>query len=120
MPFLTNGEVSAWREAVHWEYDFRDVATLAAENYFGIPSQACNMSVMRSARYKYVHFAALPSLLFDLENDPHETKNLIDHPDCQSIARACAEALLSWRAQHLDQSLALSRVSDQGLVTGSR
>ena len=109
-----------WRKAVHWEYDFRDVVGRKAEEYFGLPSQACNLSVMRGERYKYVHFAALPPLLFDLLEDPHETRNLAEEPDYQSTVRACAEDLLSWRAQHLDQSLALSRITSTGWVDTKR
>jgi len=111
---------AGWRKAVHWEYDFRDVVERKAEEYFGLPPQACNLSVMRSERYKYVHFAALPPLLFDLLEDPHETRNLAEEPDYQSIVRACAEDLLSWRAQHLDQSLALSRITPTGWVDTKR
>ena len=129
LPFLDGEEVNstanaqstpAWRQAVHWEYDFRDVVGRRAEEHFGLPSQACNLSVMRSKRYKYVHFAALPPLLFDLEIDPHETRNLAEEPEYQSVVRACAEDLLSWRAQHLDQSLALSRVTSAGWVSAVR
>jgi len=118
---VSNGKsVTAWRKAVHWEYDFRDVVGRQAEEYFGLPSQACNLSVMRSEQYKYVHFAALPPLLFDLQEDPHETRNLAEEPDYQSVVRACAEDLLSWRAQHLDQSLALSRITSDGWVSTVR
>lgn len=111
---------SSWRKAVHWEYDFRNVASLQAEKHFGIPSRSCNLSVVRNEKYKYVHFAALPSLLFDLENDPEETCNVIDKSEHQIAARMCAEELLSWRAQHLDQSLALSSVGEHGITLGER
>lgn len=120
VPLMTDQSVNNWRQAAHWEYDFRDVAAHTAEDHFGLPSQACNLSVMRSTHYKYVHFAGMPSLLFDLQADPHETRNVIDEPDYQQAARTCAEALLSWRARHLDQSLALSTVTSEGLVTGAR
>lgn len=111
---------SQWRKTVHWEYDFRDVVFNTAEQYFNLPSQACNMAVSRSEKFKYVHFAALPSLLFDLENDPDETRNVINEPDYQTEARLCAEELLSWRAQHLDQTLALSSVGEHGLTSSHR
>ncbi len=117
LPLINGDNKLAWRNSVHWEYDFRDVAARTAEQHFGIESQVCNLSVMRSRQYKYVHFAALPSLLFDLEADPHETRNLMNEPAYHSVAIDCAEELLSWRARHLDQSLALSRVSNQGLVS---
>lgn len=111
---------SQWRKTVHWEYDFRDVVSNRAEQYFDLPSQACNMAVSRSDKFKYVHFAGLPSLLFDLEIDPFETRNVINEPEYQTAARLCAEELLSWRAQHLDQTLALSSIGEHGLTSGNR
>ena len=117
---MSDGVDENWRTTAHWEYDFRDVVSNKAEKHFGLPSQACNMAVSRSEKFKYVHFAALPSLLIDLENDPFETRNLINEPEYQKVARLCAEELLSWRAQHLDQTRALTSVSEHGLTTGHR
>lgn len=111
-PAPTNAD--GWRQSVHWEFDFRNVATQQAEKHFAITSRECNLSVMRSERWKYVHFAALPPLLFDLQNDPGETTNLATSDDYHSIARDCAEELLSWRAKHLDQTLAFSQLGPDG------
>lgn len=111
-----DSEPANWRTHVHWEYDFRDVLSLKAEQHFGLASQACNLSVSRSAEYKYVHCAGLPPLLFNLQEDPEECNNIVDEPEALSIRQAFAEELLAWRAQHLDQSTAMSRVSSEGVV----
>src|SRR5690606_27046003 len=47
------------------EHDFRTVVTQQAERALGIGSDECSYAVIRDRRYKYVHFAALPPLLFD-------------------------------------------------------
>lgn len=114
-PALTGEGLSNWRDAVHWEYDFRDIQHRGAERWFGIDSRQCNMSIHRSRNYKYVHCAALPPLLFDLQEDPDETRNLAEDPASQPIRQACAEALLSWRAVHLDQQMPSVRLSREGV-----
>ena len=44
--------------------------------------------MVRCDRWKYVHSEGDLHQLYDLENDPDENVNLIDHPDYQAI---CAE-----------------------------
>ena len=66
--------------AVHWEFDFRDVAEQRAERWFGLPSTRLNLPAIRNERYKYVHFAGLPPLLFDLEGDPDSLHDLAEEP----------------------------------------
>lgn len=56
-PFLDGGTPADWREAVHWEYDFREVATGEAEAALGLPIDLSGMSVIRDEDVKYVHFA---------------------------------------------------------------
>lgn len=115
-PLLDGGVPAGWRDAIQWEYDFRDVSTGVAERFFGLSSTRLNLAVVRSARWKYVHFAALPPLLFDLENDPGELHNLAADPAHASIRLELAERLLSWRAEHLDQTLALMELTPDGVV----
>ncbi|MEQ1769285.1 MAG: alkaline phosphatase family protein [Devosia sp.] len=107
MPFLQGGSVENWRNAAHWTYDFREVASRTAEQHFGLSSPQCTCSVLRGERYKYVHFAALPPVLFDLANDPDEQHNLADDPALRDIRLQCAEETLSWLSTHRDESLSL-------------
>lgn len=105
-----------WRASAHWEFDFRDIKNQHAEKTFGIPSQLCNLSVIRDDNFKYVHFAAMPPLLFYLERDPGEATNVVECDEYQSVRLFYAEKMLRWRAEHLDQSLALPEISSEGLV----
>ncbi len=117
LPFLDGKTPKGWREAAHWEFDFRSVSKGDAERRFGLTTRQCNLAVVRGDRFKYVHFAGgLPSLLFDLQEDPGETRNLAGDPAFSSVRLEMAEWLLDWRAQHLDQSLALLELTEGGVV----
>ena len=68
MPFLRGDAPAGWRDAVFFEQDFRDVRTQAVETALGISSDQCCYAAIRDEHFKYVHFAALPPLLFDLDS----------------------------------------------------
>lgn len=113
--FLDRDEPEVWRDAAYWEYDFRSVAEGTTEAHFGLGSRALNLAVIRTEAVKYVHFGGgLPPLLYDLANDPGELHNLAGDPGWLSVRLEFAERLLAWRARHLDQSLALSELTDGG------
>lgn len=117
LPFLEGRTPERWRDSVFWEFDFRDVEQGAAERHFGLRPQECNLAVLRSQSFKYVHFNRLPPLLFDLERDPAETRNVADDPAYASVRLRMAESLLSIRASHLDQTLALMTLTERGLFS---
>ena len=72
---------------------------------------------MRTEKFKYVHFGGgLPPVLFDLVEDPDETRNVASDPAYRSARLDMAERLLAWRAEHLDQSLALSELTGDGIA----
>src|SRR5690606_18535882 len=116
VPFLAGRTPGDWRDAVHWEFDFREVATRTAEEWFGLPSTRLNLAVIRTAKWKYVHFAALPPLLFDLEADPANLRNLAGDAGYRAPRLEMAERLLAWRAEHLDQTYALMELGPEGVV----
>jgi arylsulfatase A-like enzyme len=94
-----------WRSEAHWEYDFREVASGSAQAALGVDLDDCSLTVIRGERWKYVHFAALPPLLFDLQEDPDELVNRADDPACLAVRVEMAEKLLAWRSRHLDRRL---------------
>jgi arylsulfatase A-like enzyme len=116
-PFLDGGKAQRWRDAAFWEFDFRDIAHGETERHFGLGSNELNLAVIRDKRFKYVHFAALPTLLFDLVTDPMELRNIADDPAYASVRLGYAERLLSLRARHLDQTLAYTELTEKGPVT---
>jgi arylsulfatase A-like enzyme len=119
MPFVMGRAPKGWRKAAHWTYDFRDVASRAAETHFGLRSTECTCAVLRGERYKYVHFPSLPPVLFDLELDPKEQHNLAADPAMKDVRLACAEELLGWLSTHRDESLSLTALGPT-VVTAER
>jgi hypothetical protein len=65
--------------------------------------------------YKYVHFAALPPLFFDLRADPNQFSNLATDPAHAGLVRDYAQKALSWRLIHADRTLTHFRATPQGL-----
>jgi arylsulfatase A-like enzyme len=108
---LRNGTLPNWRTAAHYEYDFRHSE---AENVLGLDMEHACLNVIRDDQYKYVHFAGLPALLFDVQQDPGELENIA--PDQPALVARYAQRLLSWRMQTTDKSLSHLQISrERGL-----
>ena len=58
----------------------------------------------------------MPPLFFDLEQDPHEFRNLVDQPEYQGLVLEYAQKLLSWRMNHDERVLANIRLTPEGVV----
>lgn len=115
-PFLHNLSTAHWRSHVHYEYDFREIRSAAAQSYLGLDMDACMLAVIQDQKFKYVHFAGgLPPLLFDLENDPGQFRNLAGEPQYQAQMLACARAMLDWRLMHADRTLTAIEAGPGGL-----
>jgi len=114
-PWLRGETPADWRREVHWGYDFRDLREPAAEAALGLGPEECGLTVIRDHRYKYVHFAALPPLFFDLERDPHEFDNRAGDPDYRGLVLAYAQKLLSWRMQSEDRTLSHMHLGPGGV-----
>ena len=79
---------------------------------------------LRHDRWKYVHCELDPPMLFDLENDPRELKNLATEPEYHTTAATFAEAVRRlWDMQAYDaevrQSQARRWVVYEALRNGS-
>jgi arylsulfatase A-like enzyme len=104
-----------WRTEVHYEYDFRDIFYSKPETALGLHMDECSLAVVQDEQYKYVHFAALPPLFFDLADDPGQFRNLAGDPDYASLVRDYAQRMLSWRLRHADKALTGFRATPAGL-----
>ena len=63
-----------------------------------------------------MHFTALPPLLFDLEADPGETRDLSQDPGHQAVLLDMAQKMLSWRMAHDERVLTNMRLTGRGVV----
>ena len=118
LPTLNKGEVpTGWREEAHWECDFRNVRDDRLEKHLGLTLHQCGLSVIRDHRYKYVHFAELPPLFYDLQQDPGEFTNQAENPDYQELVLEYAQKMLSWKMNHTDRGLTETMLGEGGAVT---
>lgn len=74
-----------WRDGAHWSFDFREAREKSIEGRLGIGSDWYNLQVVGTKSLRYVDFASLSSILFDLEQDPLELFNRVSHLGAQSL-----------------------------------
>ncbi|MGA0117205.1 MAG: sulfatase-like hydrolase/transferase [Ilumatobacteraceae bacterium] len=102
-PFLQGVEPEWWRNAAHWEYDWR--FALIPLGQFEWPwnrrLEQMNLSVRRSDTHLFVQFADGDSLCFDLIEDPYQR---VPTDDPHVVLRE-TRALLKWRMEHADRTL---------------
>ncbi|MDH6232009.1 arylsulfatase A-like enzyme [Mesorhizobium soli] len=120
VPLVQGDRPKDWRTELHYEFDFRDVFYSQPQDVLGLDMDDCSLCVIQDENYKYVHFAALPPLFFDLKNDPHEFVNLVDEPTYASLVRDYAQKALSWRLRHADRTLTHYRSGPHGLIVKDR
>ena len=53
----------------------------------------CGAFMIRHGQWKYIHYATVPPMLFDLKNDPEERKDLGRDPAYQTVIAECEQAL---------------------------
>lgn len=112
MPFVCGEERPAWRPAAVCEldYSFRE-ARLA----LGQHKRKCRGYMVRSGRWKYIFWEGFRHQLFDMENDPHELRDLGGDPDRNAVAAEHRDYLFDWlRDRHLsvtlrDEQIVISR-----------
>lgn len=114
-PFLDGVAPDTWRDATHWEWDFRQVEHPEMEAAFGLTMPQCNLAVHRDRHAKYVHFAGMPPLYYDLDDDPGELVNRAADPAMAGRVLDAAQRLLSWRQSTDEETLARQLVTPTGL-----
>ncbi|MBI0535055.1 DUF4976 domain-containing protein [Roseomonas sp. KE2513] len=115
LPLVAGKRPAKWRQHLFYEYDFRDVFYSRPEDDLGLSMDDCSLCVVQDKRWKYVHFAALPPLLFDLEKDPHCFTDLAGDPAQAAVVRDYAQRALSHRMSHAERTLTHFRATPQGL-----
>jgi arylsulfatase A-like enzyme len=118
--FIEGGEPPYWRDEVRWEFDFRSVTDEDVERLFGFSLDECSLAVVRTKYAKYVHFAALPALYFDLATDPGELHNLAGKPEMAGNILAMGQRMLTWRMVFNRRELTGIRVAEGTQIHAAR
>jgi arylsulfatase A-like enzyme len=105
-PFLDGVSPSWWRDAAHWEYDWRDVfideRTGATEHVWPWDRrlERQHLAVLRDLHAAYVQFGDGSWLAFDLDADPTWRTSLTDPARVLDLA----QRMLVWRSTHADRT----------------
>ena len=104
------------------ELDFRSgpYAGFDGEKALALEPDECQLAILRGERWKYIHFAALPALLFDLQNDPWEMHDLSNDPAHRDTMLRMAQKMLSWRLKHQEHVLTNLHNGPHGVEDRSR
>lgn len=105
LPFCAGETPPGWRDEVHWSYHFGNIRTRGKEHALKLPTEWCNLQVVRTERLKYVHFAGLQPVLFDLAEDPQELRNRAQDPAARSLRLEGLDRMLTWRQRFEERTL---------------
>ncbi|WDR05225.1 sulfatase-like hydrolase/transferase [Devosia rhodophyticola] len=101
---------------------FSDAEVPVVSEYHGTGSRS-GAFMLRSGRWKYVHYALYDAQLFDLEADPEELNDLADDPAYANTVKQCLSILLSRldpKAVHLealaDQRRRIDALGGEGAI----
>jgi arylsulfatase A-like enzyme len=122
LPFIEGATPQHWRQEAHMEQDFRASpwGSFDGEAALGLTPDECQFAILRGERWKYIHFAALPALLFDMLTDPWEMNDLSKDPAHQGVLLGMAQKMLSWRLLHQEHVLTNLHTGPNGLEDRSR
>ncbi|MFO1221210.1 MAG: alkaline phosphatase family protein [Burkholderiaceae bacterium] len=92
-PLLEGRGESGWRDAVFSELDY---AFRSARHRLGRPVDECRAWMVRTERWKFVHWQGFRPQLFDLQADPDELVDLGDAPGHDAVRAEMKERLFEW------------------------
>jgi arylsulfatase A-like enzyme len=115
VPWL-EGATPSWREAAHFELDFRDLEHGVPESALGLDHEHCQLQVRHGERYTYVHFNGLEPLCFDRRDDPAFGHDIARDPSRAPEVLAEARALLSFRMTLAERRLTGCLLTEHGPI----
>lgn len=99
LPFTAERRPRAdWRSEAHWEFHFGHAAA-----DFGLPPEACGMTVLRGNDYRCVAFDAtqLPVLYQPVGDEQDTCRNLAGDPGYSKRVGAAQERMVAWQRSHV-------------------
>ncbi len=112
-PFLRGETPPWWREASHWEFDWRFTRIPHGPHVWPWDRrlERQHLAVLRSERAAYVQFGDGSYRCFDLAADPSWRTEVSD----PALVLAHAQAMLTWRSQHAERTLTGMLVEEGGI-----
>lgn len=112
-PFLQGVEPADWRDAAHWEWDWRASFIPLGPHHWPDDRrlERSSLAVLRGTAAAYIQFGDGDALAFDLAADPTWRTPLSD-PAAELVL---AKAMLAWRMEHADRTLTGLLVEDGGV-----
>ena len=93
MPFLRSEAPASWREFAISEYDY-SIAPAAVK--LKVEPRDARLFMVCDKRWKFMHAVGFRPMLFDMESDPQEMRDLGADPAYEPQRRRMAEALFKW------------------------
>lgn len=111
-PYLAGEEPPFWRDAAHWEYDWRStlIPVYPHDTPWKRHLDSMSLAVHRSDTHAYVQFADGDWLCFDLAADP-TWRTLTTDP---AVVLPLTQAMLQWRMKNTNRTLSGFLVEDGG------
>jgi arylsulfatase A-like enzyme len=116
LPWLSGAVPGGWRDAAHWELDYRTLLGGAGAAALGTDPDRAALCARLDEGSLYVHFASGPPLHFDLAEDPLGHRDLVRAGVATERRLAALGALMDWRMRHEDRRLSDLRVGPAGLA----
>jgi arylsulfatase A-like enzyme len=104
MAATTQGASAVWRKAVISECDY---AFREARLDLGVSPSAARGYMVRTERWKYIHYEAFRPQLFDLQSDPRELNDRGEAPELEGVRLQMRDILTDW-ALHRRMRVTLS------------
>jgi arylsulfatase A-like enzyme len=93
LPFLRGQQPGRWRRYAISEYDY---AMLPVAAKLGIEPREARLFMVADRRWKLIHAPGFRPMLYDLEADPNEYRDLGADPACEGERRRLMAALHAW------------------------
>jgi arylsulfatase A-like enzyme len=93
LPWLRGETPSAWRDIAYSEYDY---SVLPASGKLGVAPRDARLFMAADKRWKYVHAVGFRPMLFDMQSDPDEFRDLGADPAYAAERARLAAALSEW------------------------
>ncbi len=94
---ILHGQSGPWRDYCVSEYDY---ATRDSRRAVGVDQSDARLVMIFDGRWKYIHVETMRPMLFDLQTDPDEVRDLGNDPAFADQVARLRELHFDWTRQH--------------------